>query len=327
MTAGTMEPVRRQALLLLLGFAAPPALASEALAGDLEACLGATNPIGLVLDFQTSDISEDTNVLGGFPGDVATNFYAEAACVGALDWGTPSPDGGCPCGCGCRCSNPQFETVQQNGAMLRMRQVGRLYDGTGNPPQILDLIVKNTTFYMPWSSDQNGRTADQTFAQISLAADQEATFTYRLVANDFVCNSCVDSPGDCTCDPPAATIDYGAHAAPRLQPHSHRRPGDAPRPRLSQGSTCAFLILIPGRRSLTPPPWSPTSAKGSPRAALTWKRAMVATITTERSPTPACLCPKFCAMTRTRPRSTRQPTWTSKLVRSSAGPTASRSRR
>ena len=108
--------------------------------------------------------------------------------------------------------------------MLRMRQVGRLYDGTGDPPQILDLIVKNTTFYLPWSSEQNGRTADQAFAKISLAAGQEATFLYRFVANDYVCNSCVESPDDCTCDPPAATIDFGAHAAPRLQPHPHRRP-------------------------------------------------------------------------------------------------------
>jgi len=75
-SANGVARLRRESLALYsIGF--------WTLAANAQApCPGATNPIGLVLDFQTSDISEDTNVLGGFPGDVATNFYAEAACVG-----------------------------------------------------------------------------------------------------------------------------------------------------------------------------------------------------------------------------------------------------
>ena len=88
--------------------------------------------------------------------------------------------------------------------MLRLRKVGRLYDGTGADATILDLMVKNTTYYMPWASDQTGRGTDQTLAQVSLAAGQEATFLYRLIANDYAC------PAGADCDPPAVEFPYRA---------------------------------------------------------------------------------------------------------------------
>jgi len=86
--------------------------------------------------------------------------------------------------------------------MLRMRAVGQLHDGTGAPPVILDLMIKNTSFYMPWSSESTGRGVDNPFPLISLAADQEATFQFRLIANNFDCQA------GAGCDPPAVVVPY-----------------------------------------------------------------------------------------------------------------------
>ena len=62
-----------------------------------------------------------------------------------------------------------------------MKRVAKVY-GAEDATAILDLdlVVVNKTLYVPWSSAQNGRSSGMSFAQISLAANEEATFNFRF---------------------------------------------------------------------------------------------------------------------------------------------------
>lgn len=83
-----------------------------------------------------------------------------------------------------------------------MKRVAKVY-GAEDATAILDLdlVVVNKTLYVPWSSAQNGRSSGMSFAQISLAANEEATFNFRFEDS---------TSGEVT------PIAYGARAFPRV---------------------------------------------------------------------------------------------------------------
>ena len=111
----------------------------------------------------------DVNLLGGFPGGPT------ASCAGEVPSNTPYST--CPCGCACQCDNPEYNVTLHE---MRLREVAQLFLGSDIPIAVLDLVITNTTQYVPWGSQQNGRIYGQTFSQISLAASQSVGLSFRF---------------------------------------------------------------------------------------------------------------------------------------------------
>jgi hypothetical protein len=84
------------------------------------------------LDFARAE--ETYNNLGGFAGGETVSCTAAASNLVC-----PDPTLVKNCGCGCRCTNAAAFAIQP--PVLKYSKVGKYYDGTGNTPKEMDLVV------------------------------------------------------------------------------------------------------------------------------------------------------------------------------------------
>jgi len=162
------------------------------------------HPQGMYLDFSGS--TEVVNNLGGYPG--GEDLGPRGAGVDCISGAANLPlQSDCPCGCGCRCTNGGEVAPLNTPEELRYGNVGRIYDGTGKDPVVVDLVVTNITKYTPWSARSNGFHEGGTFAQISLFQDTTTTFRYAFKHTNTDTDATLEHPFEfCLFD-----LDTGPH--------------------------------------------------------------------------------------------------------------------
>lgn len=204
------------------------------------ACAAGVPGKGVLLDFRNAfkDSSDDINSFGGFPGQ-----GSEAKCTvgnpprAYLAGGAPLE---CGCGCGCQCP-PSSHTEAAAAAMkMHIREAGQVFK-EGISVAKLDLIVTNTTEYLPWDSLQNGRgggggqvdsgnrSPEGEFLTISMAPGK-VTLKFELVeSTSQVPYQLEDELDFCALDIVTRPPDLATAAPARITPGTyalgHRRAG------------------------------------------------------------------------------------------------------